>query len=442
MIAMHIGIGVLAYTYRPIMFIFLILVVGHFLYRILTENDKQQEILVAASYVMGAEVFFRMTKAFYFYETGKYLVILFMIIGLFYDGFKKNAFPYVLYILFLLPGVWIALMNLEYTANFRSQILFNLSGPLCLAISAIYCFGKVMTQKKFLQLLNFIIYPMISMAVYVYLYNPDIREVITGTASTHATSGGYGPNQVTTMFGLGAFILYSRFFIPYKNKLLHLIMMFFMILMVYRALITFSRGGVFVAAVMIVVFTLLFFLASRFQKKVKVIYKLVPIIAGIIIIWIYALVQTGGLIENRYANKDALGREKTDVTTGRSNLMSTDIEGFKENPVFGLGVGSGKYYRIEEIGVESASHNEVTRMLSEHGALGMIALSILLLAPVIEKLSGRRNIYFYPFLIFWFLTINHSAMRIAAPAFIYALSLLHLRPSNEKSSLYRKSLKQ
>jgi hypothetical protein len=28
------------------------------------------------------------------------------------------------------------------------------------------------------------------------------------------------------------------------------------------------------------------------------------------------------------------------------------------------------------------------------------------------------------FLIFWLLTINHAAMRIAAPAFVYALSLL------------------
>jgi hypothetical protein len=28
------------------------------------------------------------------------------------------------------------------------------------------------------------------------------------------------------------------------------------------------------------------------------------------------------------------------------------------------------------------------------------------------------------FLIFWFLTINHSAMRIAMPAFMYGLSVL------------------
>ena len=137
MVAFHIGLGVLAFTYRPLMFVYLILVVCYFLYRIITKNNKQQEILLAAAYIMAAEVFFRMTKAYYFYETGKYLVILFMILGLVYDGFKKNAFPYVLYIILLLPGVYIALMNLEYTSNFRNQILFNLSGPLCLAFSAI-----------------------------------------------------------------------------------------------------------------------------------------------------------------------------------------------------------------------------------------------------------------------------------------------------------------
>jgi hypothetical protein len=39
---------------------------------------------------------------------------------------------------------------------------------------------------------------------------------------------------------------------------------------------------------------------------------------------------------------------------------------------------------------------------------------------------------------FWLLTINHAAMRIAAPAFVYALALLKIRfpsssaaPSNE-----------
>ena len=73
---------------------------------------------------------------------------------------------------------------------------------------------------------------------------------------------------------------------------------------------------------------------------------------------------------------------------------------------------------------KAASHNEVTRMLSEHGLLGLIGLSILFFAPIINNPWGRKNIYFYPFLLFWLLTISHSAMRIAAPAVIYGLGLI------------------
>ena len=32
------------------------------------------------------------------------------------------------------------------------------------------------------------------------------------------------------------------------------------------------------------------------------------------------------------------------------------------------------------------------------------------------------------FYLFWFLTINHSAMRIALPGFIYGLSLIRIVP--------------
>jgi len=39
------------------------------------------------------------------------------------------------------------------------------------------------------------------------------------------------------------------------------------------------------------------------------------------------------------------------------------------------------------------------------------------------------------FVTFWFLTINHAAMRTAAPAFVYSLSLLNIfleKPTKKK----------
>lgn len=397
----------------------------YFIIRIVKANKhRTYAVLTAVAYSSGIEVFLRMTKAYFLYETGKYLVIFFVAMGLFYEGFKKNAYPYVLFLLLLIPGIAVTYIRMNYELDFRKAILFNISGPLTLAIVSIYAYGKKLTFKDFLAVLDYIIYPLIAMTVYIILYRPDLRDVIKNTAANAAASGGYGPNQVATVLGLGAFLLFSRLLIPYKNKIVHFIMMFFLAAMVYRGFLTFSRGGMLTAAAMIVVFLFLYFFITNIKTKVKTIFKLLAVGGVLVFIWTLTLLQTGGLIENRYTNKDALGREKEDVTSGRVDISKTELDAFFQNPYFGVGVGQGKSFRYETTGIEAASHNEVTRMLSEHGVFGLIGLLILLFAPIINNPWGIKNIYFYPFLLFWLLTISHSAMRIAAPAVIYGLGLI------------------
>ncbi|WP_147278550.1 O-antigen ligase family protein [Marinirhabdus gelatinilytica] len=433
----HVGVGLLATIFKPAMIVYFLVVVAYFLYRIFVLPNKQREVLIAASYMVGAEVFFRMTKAYFLYETGKYMVIVYILIGMLYQGFKRSSLTYFIYFLLLLPGVYIAFLNTEFNDRFRQDILFNLSGPLCLTIAAMYCFGRTVTLKELFTFLNFLVYPIISMTLYIYFYNIDIRDVVTGTASTSATSGGYGPNQVATILGLGVFILYSRFLIPYKNKLVHLVMMFLLLAFAHRAIITFSRGGVYVSAAMIAVFTGVFYLVASIRKKFVLTYRVIAVVGACLAIWTFSVLQTDGLIANRYANKDALGREKEDVTTGRARLINADFQAFAENPVFGIGVGRSKHFYEERLNIEIPSHNEVSRLFSEHGALGILALLILLCAPIFSKTQGRKNIYFLPFIIFWILTIAHSSMRIAAPAFIYGLSLLNIEYNEKKPTVHR-----
>jgi hypothetical protein len=66
--------------------------------------------------------------------------------------------------------------------------------------------------------------------------------------------------------------------------------------------------------------------------------------------WIYSSNQTGGLIEKRYANQDATGREKEDQFTGRAELAKEEIETFLKNPFFGVGVGKTAEMRQQRIG--------------------------------------------------------------------------------------------
>lgn len=90
------------------------------------------------------------------------------------------------------------------------------------------------------------------------------------------------------------------------------------------------------------------------------------------------------------------------------------------------------------MGYVAASHDEITRMLAEHGSLGIIGLMILFFTPIIYFLGNKQNLYLFCFLVFWFLTINHAAMRTASPSFIYALSMLKVRFDDEEVALYRK----
>jgi hypothetical protein len=143
-----------------------------------------------------------------------------------------------------------------------------------------------------------------------------------------------------------------------------------------------------------------------------------------------------GLIDKRYANENALGEEKADVSTGRVTLFLDEVEGFVKHPFLGLGASMTKEERIKEGEGGLPSHNEVSRVLGEHGIMGVFILGILIFAPLIYRSQNRRNYYFYAFLCFWFATINHSGMRIAAPGFIYALALLNV--TNEKPALHRK----
>ena len=153
---------------------------------------------------------------------------------------------------------------------------------------------------------------------------------------------------------------------------------------------------------------------------------------------LYSSFQTNGLINKRYTNRDAAGRLKSDITTGRAELLETEISAFYNNPLVGVGAGKVKELRGNENIVGVASHNEISRLLSEHGILGLVILGILIIYPLVYRSKNRRNYLFFSALLFWFLTINHSSMRIAAPGFIYALCLLNIVNDKKKTPVRRK----
>ena len=430
-ICIHLVIGFIA-TILPIGKIYTLLIIVTGIIIILITRNKNEEALYLLSYLVGAEIFIRTINGAILYETGKYGLILFSLLGIFLGPIKgKISISLLIYILLLSIGIMFT--QLPPGESIRKAIAFNLSGPISLAIFALYCNFRHITIKELNQLLFFVLLPIFSMISLVYFKTPSLKDLVFTTSSNFATSGGFGPNQVSTMIGVGTFII--AIFIILKVQLSKYLFLdiIFLAYFTYRGLLTFSRGGMLTAGVALVAFIGCIVLHKRLTFKKLFLYTSVSF-ALFMGVWLYTTNITGGLISNRYAGKNAKGVQKKDASAGRGAIFEAQLESFRESPFFGIGVGNGKYKRMEtNVDITAAAHNEISRLFEEQGLLGIIALLILLFKPLVNIYFGTmyQRSFLISFYVFWFLTINHSAMRLAFPGFIYGLSLIKIKTEHE-----------
>jgi hypothetical protein len=436
-VLIHVFIGLCLYYLKffPKMYGYGILLGGAFF--VINSQNKNNEVLYAAAYIVGSEVVLRMTDGNPVYEFSKFGVMIFILIGIYYSGISKAAIPYWFFILLLIPGVIIGLLTLSYHASLRREISFNISGPVCLGLCSLYAYRRSITLQQLNNIILAVGLPIISCMIYLTLYTPSIKEIVTGTGSNAALSGGFGPNQVSTILGLGMFIFVSRLIYDSKTRLIFIINLIVAANIGFRGLVTFSRGGMLTGLVMIGVLTAVTYFQVNKSGKYKMNFLIAFVFVAMLATWTYSSTQTSGLINKRYANQDATGRVKEDQLTGRGELAEDEIATFLDHPYMGIGVARNQEQRLQRTGEIIVSHNEITRMLAEHGSLGILGLLILFITPLVLYLDNKYNIYILCFVAFWLLTINHAAMRIAAPAFIYSLSLLKIDLNEEKPVVHR-----
>jgi hypothetical protein len=431
LILLHLVIGALLYNngYTPKIYGYSIIFGG--IFYIINSKNRNNEVLYATAYLVGSEIVLRMTDGNPVYEFSKFGVMIFILVGIYFSGISKNAVAYWVFLLLLIPSVILTSTELNYAISLRKEISFNVSGPVCLGICSIYSYNRKVTIAQLNNILLCIGLPIISCIVYLILFTPDLRDIITGTDSNALTSGGFGPNQVSTMLGLAMFIFVSRLMLLSQTKYLFIINLLLTLIITYRGFITFSRGGMITGFIMITVLIVVSYFFISKVKKIRMILMISFVLLAFFAAWSYSSEQTNGMIDKRYANKDAAGRVKEDNLSGRTELAEDEFETFLKYPILGIGVGRNMEQRYQRTGEVIVSHNEVTRMIAEHGSLGILGLMILFMTPLILYIDNKYNIYLLCFLAFWLLTINHAAMRLAAPAFMYSLSLLKVSPYEE-----------
>ena len=126
LILAHALIGILIFVIRPLSQFYAIAILGVGLYFVMKNRNRNNEVLFVSAYIVGSEVFLRMTGGNLLYESSKYGVMIFAALGMYYSGFSKNAIPFWLYLLLLIPGVIVATETLNLQTDVRKAIAFNI----------------------------------------------------------------------------------------------------------------------------------------------------------------------------------------------------------------------------------------------------------------------------------------------------------------------------
>jgi hypothetical protein len=392
---------------------------------LLGKNPKHA--FYAAAYITGAEVLWRMTEANVFWEIGKYATsAILLIAAIRMKAWKRSHLP-ILFLLLLLPSILITISKLGVSSTLRGELSFNLSGPLSLAVCVIFFSQIELFWKEIHRIVWLLVAPLIgivTLAVYSILTTDNITFT---TESNFITSGGFGPNQVSAVLGLGVVLL---FLVAIQEK--NILTRFFAVgcgfILLMESFLTFSRGGVYNAVICIALASLHFLRHSRL--KFLLIFMLsITLLFG----WYFVFPRlndfTGGKLIDRFSELD---------TTRRTEIAVAELDLFYQNPIFGIGPGMAKFETANTLGLLTAAHTEYTRILSEHGLFGAVSILLLLIMALkaYQRAPTLISKAWVIALVGWSLAeMTHAAMRVVAISFIFGLAQAEW-PKQDQATLH------
>src|SRR5690606_10905987 len=144
----------------------------------------------------------------------------------------------------LLPACLVTVAELGPQGAFGT-LSANMSGPLCLAVSCWYFSSLRLGGADLRNVFFAAITPLISVAAVTLFYTVTAENIQFNTESNFATAGGFGPNQVSTMLGLGLFLAASALILYPIPRTLKLVLAGLALFFTAQSVMTFSRSGVY-----------------------------------------------------------------------------------------------------------------------------------------------------------------------------------------------------
>lgn len=399
-------------------------------------------------YLQGFEQIAKVSRTFPFVpsEYAKYISIIFTLIALFVNKKQSNGLGIALLVL-IMPAIFYDRSGERGWAEVVNHFL----SPLAVALGVMLWGGYRPTDQSISRLMRVIWFGLLTVLVAVYIRTPDYDSLDFDLEANRSTAGGGSTNQVSTALGFGMFLTFFALYKRQKFSGYRLLDIGIMGLFALQTLLTFSRGGMFgsiIAMATLVGASMLTKQKSADQgankkKNLAILY----LAAGVVILYlVFNIVDniTGGKLTQRYQGETAgtaggyAEKDLNRITSGRSGIIEEDLEVWQEYPLLGSGIGASPYLRMKyQTGdlFYITPHIEISRLLAEHGLLGLAYFIILMYLG--WRIWVRRNKIpssdvIFALYILAFISSFHSAMRTFVTPFLLSVCAMSLSKPEPK----------
>jgi O-antigen ligase len=379
-------------------------------------TKRIQHLAVFVMYFAGCEVLWRMTQAGVFWEFGKYAIVSVLLVGLLRFRARRNRVLALAYFLLLVPSIALTILALDPDSA-RQQISFNLSGPLALTVAVIFFSNVRLTVNHVRATFVAFAAPAVGIAV-LTIIKARSSELVFVNASNRATSGGFSGNQVSAILGVAAMLLILMSLQRLMTWKVRLPLLAVAAVLTMQSALTFSRGGILLAFAGLAA-GVFFIVRGGMRIRITVlVVGLLCTVVGRYIIEPRLEEITGGKLKERYSSTKSSGRDL---------FIDSELMLFRESPILGVGPGMGLYERVDRGLIFGASHTEYTRMLAEHGILGLlsiVALAALAFRAVMRSPDLATRSIAAALVVWVLLFMLMYGMRLAAPSVCFGLAFM------------------
>ena len=444
LLGLHVALGVAASYSFVVSSLWGIFFFFYSIDRIIRYRNSDNWAFYACMYIMGLDIVFRISNAFIFSEFSKYSIVFFAIFGMIAERrYHKIWWMPLTYFILLLPSIIMMTGSID---KIRECLSFNLSGPIAMAMGTIYTYNRKMTKSQLMNAFFLVLMASVSAVIIIILRLPDFSKIGFNLSSNKDTSGGFGPDQVSTALGFGFMLVAFAWLIKEKITSNPLIDRAIGFVLISYAVLTFARGGV-VTPILVMFMTIYIYTTTsgNIRQFFRVIQLLVLSIFIGSILWVYLDALTNNALGDRYQkslkkrsaqNFAQEGVDNSVINTdlsGREFIATADLKIFASYPILGVGPGMAKDFREKYIGFKIAAHTEFTRLIAEHGLYGIAALLLTIFMPVVFYRTCRtpeQKALLFCFTVFSLATSVHSATRLSITVFSYAIGFLNLVDDN------------